>query len=58
MTNAEQSYVESYCDVIRAVSDVNSYVTSAHRRHLDSMEVELGEERVEQLKEIARRKMY
>lgn len=57
MTATESTYISSYCNVIRCISDVRAHVTGAHRQQLDTLEADLGEDRCEELREIARRRM-
>lgn len=54
MTSTEQTYITAFQNVLRAVSNVNLYVSSALADQVDYLEAQIGDEaRIEQLREMA-----
>lgn len=57
MTTAESAYVSAYEGAIAAVCNVESYITSAHAEQMEAAEATMTEARIEELRQIARRRM-
>lgn len=57
MTPTERAYIGAYEDAITAVCSVTSYISSAHATQMESLEATMSTERIEELRQIARRRM-
>lgn len=54
LTGTERAYVGAYRNVLAAVYDCTAFVSSSLAGQVDALEAQLSEERIEELREIAR----